>query len=289
MKKFIIITIMVLSASFLGGCLKRDSLEGIDIYTTIYPIEYITERLYGTHSNVKSIYPTGINVDEYSLTDKQIKDYSKASMFIFNGLDKDKDYVIPMFNENKNIKIIDTTLSMEYLYSKEELWLDPSNFLMMAQNIRNGFKEYITNYYLKEEIDENYESLKLEVSNLDAKIKLMVEAADTKTIVVSSDVFNFLEKYNINVISLEENDNLTEKVIVDVKDLITSGEVSYIFTMENETINNTVKSLSDTTSVELITFNSISNLTNDEVSNKKDYLSLMNENIELLKNELYAD
>lgn len=289
MKKILVSIVMILLISLLGGCLKRDSLEGIDIYTTIYPIEYITNRLYGTHSNIKSIYPSGINVDEYTLTDKQIKDYSKASMYIFNGLDKDKDYVIPMFNYNKNIKIIDTTLSMEYNHSKEELWLDPSNFLMLAQNIRNGFKEYINNFYLKEEIDENYESLKLEVSNLDAKIKLMVESADTKTIVVADDLFYFLEKYNINVISLEENDNLTEKVINNVRNLITSGEISYIFAKQNSVINNTVKSLLDTTSVELITFNSISNLSTEEIKNKKDYLSIMNDNIELLKNELYAD
>ena len=289
MKKILVSIVLIIFISLLGGCLKRDSLEGIDIYTTIYPIEYITNRLYGTHSNIKSIYPSGINVDEYTLTDKQIKDYSKASMYIFNGLDKDKDYVIPMFNYNKNIKIIDTTLSMEYINSKEELWLDPSNFLMLAQNIRNGFKEYINNFYLKEEIDENYEALKLEVSNLDAKIKLMVESADTKTIVVADDLFKYLEKYNINVISLEENDNLTEKVINNVRNLITSGEITYIFTKQNSIANNTVKSLLDTTSVELITFNSISNLSTEEIKNKKDYLTIMNDNIELLKNELYAD
>ena len=289
MKKILVSIVLIIFISLLGGCLKRDSLEGIDIYTTIYPIEYITNRLYGTHSNIKSIYPSGINVDEYTLTDKQIKDYSKASMYIFNGLDKDKDYVIPMFNYNKNIKIIDTTLSMEYINSKEELWLDPSNFLMLAQNIRNGFKEYINNFYLKEEIDENYETLKIEVSNLDAKIKLMVESADTKTIVVADDLFKYLEKYNINVISLEENDNLTEKVINNVRNLITSGEITYIFTKQNSIANNTVKSLLDTTSVELITFNSISNLSTEEIKNKKDYLTIMNDNIELLKNELYAD
>lgn len=287
MKKIISLVILLGVVFGLTGCIKRDTLEDIDIYTTVYPIQYITERLYGSHSNVYSIYPDGINVDDYSLTSKQIKDYSKASMFIFNGLDKDKNYVIPMFKQNKEIKIIDSALSMEINYGTEELWLDPSNFLMLSQNIRNGFKEYITNYYLKNEIDQNYEQLKVEVSNIDAKLKLMAESSDTKTIVVSNDVFKFLTKYDINVISLQENGSLSEKTISDVKALILSGKISYIFMKQNEDINNTIKKLVADTKVTLVTLHSITNITEEERTARKNYISLMNDNIELLKNELY--
>ena len=54
---------------------------------------------------------------------------------------------------------------MKYTYEIEELWLDPANFLMLAQNIRDGLNEYISNHYLKTEIDNNYEDLKLKLSN----------------------------------------------------------------------------------------------------------------------------
>ena len=107
MKKLGILLLTVLVSIFMTGCLKRDDLEGIEIYTTTYPIEYITQTLYGEHSTIKSIYPDGVNIENYNLTNKQIRDYSKASLFIFNGLSKEKDYVIPMVNENKNIKIIE--------------------------------------------------------------------------------------------------------------------------------------------------------------------------------------
>ena len=53
MKKIVIFLIVLFS---LTGCLKRDTMEGIDIYTTVYPLEYITNRLYGNNSNIKSIY-----------------------------------------------------------------------------------------------------------------------------------------------------------------------------------------------------------------------------------------
>lgn len=287
MKK--IITLLLLTTSLLtSGCLKRDNLENIDIYTTSYPIEYITNRLYGEHSNVKSIYPDGINIEKYDLTDKQIKDYSNASLFIFNGLADEKKYVAPMFEHNKKIKIIDTTLSMDYENNIEELWLNPSNFLMLAQNIKIGFNEYINNHYLKNDIEEKYEDLKIEVSNLDAKIKLMVESSTNKTIVVSDDLFKFLEdKYGLTVISLEENDNLTDKTKADVINLINSGKISYIFTTQNKEINNTVNEIKEQTNVELVELKTISNLTEEERKNKDDYFTLMNYNLELLKQELY--
>ena len=287
MKK--LITLLLITTSILtSGCLKRDNLENIEIYTTSYPIEYITNRLYGEHSTVKSIYPDGVIIDSYELTDKQIKDYSNSSLFIFNGLAPEKKYVAPMFEHNKKIKIIDTTLSMDYENYIEELWLNPSNFLMLAQNIKIGFNEYINNHYLKNDIDEKYEELKVEVSNLDAKIKLMVESSTDKTIVVSDDLFKFLEdKYGLTVISLEENDNLTDKTKAGVINLINSGKISYIFTTQNKEINNTVNEIKEQTNVELVELKTVANLTEEERKNKDDYFTLMNYNLELLKQELY--
>lgn len=288
MKKKLSIFFVIVICLCTSACFKRDVLEDITIYTTAYPMEYITERLYGNHSTITSIYPDGTNIDTYKLTDKQIKDYSKGSLFLFNGLiDKEKKYVIQMMEYNKNIKIIDTALSMEYNYALPELWLNPSNFLMLAQNIRNGLNEYISSHYLKEEINENYDTLKLEISSLDAKLKLISESASNKTIVVSNDLFKFLEKYNINVISLAENDSLTQKTISDVEKMILNKSIRYIFISDNEKINDTVQNLINKTGVNTLTFHTISNLSEANRQDNKDYITLMNENIELLKQELY--
>ncbi len=267
----------------LSGCLKRDNLENIDIYTTIYPIRYVTEELYGANSNVYSIYPSGVDVSKYELTEKLINDYSKAGMAIFNGQSVEKNYIISMYKLNNNLKIIDATMSIEFNSSYEEMWLDPLNFLMIAQNIKTGLKQYISNSYLKNEIEQNYETLKLAISNLDAKIKLMATNASSQTIVVSKDFLKYLEKYDLRVISLE---NANEKTINEVKSLINSGNIKYIFITSNEELNETITSFT-TTGVQTLTFNTMVNLTSEELKNGEDYLSIMSENIELLKEELY--
>ncbi len=273
----------------LSGCsFKRDNMEDIDIYTTNYPVEYITQRLYGDHSTIHSIYPDGVDINDYKLTNKQIKDYSNADLYIFTGLsEREKGYVNNLRSNNKNLKILDTTLSMEYTNSIEELWLDPSNFLMMAQNIKKGFKEYISNYYLNNDINQNYEKLKVEASNLDAKIKQTVSNAESKTIVASHDMFKYLEKYGLTVYSLENNSNLTSKTIEDVKKLIKDNKIHYIFIKENEEISKTIKDLIEGTNVETIEWNTLTNITENQRNENEDYFTIMNQNIESLKNELY--
>ena len=278
-KKFCSIFLVIGFGFLVSGCdIKMDSMEGISIYTTNYATEYITSRLYGEHSQINSIYPNGINIDEYSLTKKQIVDYSSSNLYVFNGLnEKEKGYVKDMRNKNKNLKIIDATLYMEYDYGIEELWLDPSNLLMMAQNVKKGFNEYISSYYLNNDIDKNYEALKVDASNLDAKIKSMAEKADNKVIVTTSPVFKYLEKYGLTVYTLENG--LDSKDILKVKSLINNGKI--------DEVSNDIKSLIKGTNIKTKNLCTLTNVSEEKRSGNADYFTLMNENIDALKDELY--
>lgn len=286
----------------LTGCFKRDTMEDITIYTTVYPLEYVINRLYGEYSDIVSIYPSGVNIqlencqdqcsnDLYMLTEKQLEDYSKGDLFIFNSILYEGNYVKPMFEHNKKLKIINGTdyLSMEELYGEEELWLDPFRLKSVARNVKNGFSEYVTNYYLQQNINNNFEDLKEELDKLGSKLAQLTTEATNKNLVVSSDVFKFLSKenYGLNVYSLEENENLTSKTTSDVKSLIESGQIKYIYVRQYEEVNNTIKNLVEGTDVEIVELHMLSNLTENEKSNKKDYFSIMNENIELLRKGLY--
>ena len=103
MKIFKILGISLLSVMLTGCLFKRDSMENIDIYTTIYPVNYLTTYLYGDYAKIHSIYPSGVEVNEFNLSDKKINEYSKSDLFVFNSLDKDRDYAIKMIMENENL------------------------------------------------------------------------------------------------------------------------------------------------------------------------------------------
>ena len=287
MKKIFSIIICLFSIMLLSGCTDTSTMEDINIYTTAYPIEYIVNRLYDSHSTIRSIYPNGVDINEYKLTDVLLNEYSSdADMFIFIGLSDEKNYLKPMLKKNKNLKIIDVTSDTSYNKTGfEELWLDPSKLLTIANNIRKGFNEYTEAKYLKNDVDKKYEELKVDLTNLEAKYREAIKYADNKTIIVSDDIFLFLKNYGANVISLDSDNTEYEKNIAAARNLVYSNQVRHIYLKDDEN-NDVINSLIDGTSVEKISINTLSTLT-DEERNNYDYISLMTDNLEKIKKELY--
>ena len=293
MKKRILI-ILIMTLTLLSGCklnIDTDSMKDIKVYTTIYPIRYLIDSLYGTNSTIYSIYPSGVEPKDFQISDKKLEEYSQADLFVFNSLDKERDYAVKMINKNKKLKIIDVSMGMTYDNDVAELWLNPYNYLMMAQNTKNGLLEYISNPYLitNDEgtgVEDKYEALKYDLSRLDADIKETISLSSYDTIVVDNDVFNFLSKYNLNVISLEEDYKLTDIKINEVKKLINEGKIKYIYSSKTET-NNTCKKLIEDYGVELVTFNTMETVDGGITNSNENYVTVMNNNLELLNKELY--
>lgn len=284
-KKVLLLMLLLLMS---GGCFKRDNLEDIEIVTTVYPLEYVTQALYGENAQIRSVYPNDTDTFGYTLTNKQISDASEKDLFVYNGITDDKELAFELLEKNKNLLIIDASYGIEIVNHNAELWLNPSNLLMISQNIKNGLKEYITNSYLKKEIDQNYEALKVELSELDADIRLTANNASKKTIVVNSDALLFLEKYGFDVISLDDKNNaITDRTIAEVNDLIVSEEVTNIFLLEHEANSDALEQILESTKVSTLTFRRLDTIQDEERDNNYNYITLMNENIELLKKELY--
>ena len=69
--------------------------------------------------------------------------------------------------------------------------------------------------------------------------------------------------------------------------MIKKGELKYIYSLKNEDTSEMVSNLIEGSDVKILEFHSLSNIDDAEKKSKKDYLSIMNENIELLKEQLY--
>ena len=273
------------------GCdFHSQNMENIDIYTTIYPINYLITSLYGEHAKIYSIYPTGVTLSDYKLSDRKLKEYSKSDLFIFNSLDKDKDrdYAVKMINLNNKLKVIDVSTGMQLNHSIEELWLNPNDYLMMAENIKEGLSAYINNPYLVEEINEKYKDLGYQVSKLDAELNEMIAGANYDTILVDSDMFLFLENHGIKVISLEENDKLTSNKLEEVKELIHNKKIKYVYSSSTKS-NETVSKLIQDEKIELVTLNTMNSIDGNITNSNDSYLTVMANNISLLKKELYKE
>lgn len=280
MKKVIV---LLMSLFLLTGCLEEEKLDKI-AYTTYYPLEFATNYMYKDFATVKSIYPNGIDTSKYTLTDKQKSIYASSDMFVYAGVTDEVKLAAEFLNTNQNISIIDGTKGLSYTSEVCELWLDPSNYLMIARNIKSTLIDYANNVYDEEKIDKLYDELKIKISEIDVDLTMMGKNASKKNILVTNDSFNFLSKYNINVISIKEGDT---KSINDAKKLINSGEIKYAYVLRGNTLSEEIETFIKNYNLEKIEIDSMYTITDEDKNNGNDYLSIMTENINKFKTELF--
>lgn len=285
--KLLLLIIMLIPISLITTGCKTDNMEGVDIVVTNYPTEYIVKALYDEHSNIESIYPDGITIEDYKISKKQKEDFAKKDVFIYNGLiEKERNLAIDLLAINPNLKIIDTAYVLETKYSPEELWLNPSSLLMMSENVKLGLEEYATSTYIKKDIDEKYDDLKVKLSELDAEYREAVNNTSNKTIVVADSTLKYLEKFGLTVYCIDND--ASDKTITTVNNLIKNKEISYIIKFKNidlpENANKIIEKNPDIKTLEL---HKLDNITDNERKNKADYINLMQDNLNTLKSELY--
>lgn len=280
----LVISIFILSI-FTTGC-GNDEMDGVNIAVTNYANEFIVDRLYGKHAKITSIYPDGVDTATYKLSKKQKQEFSKYGIFVYNGLiESERNIAIDLLNINPNLKIIDTAYILETDYSPEELWLNPSSLLMMSQNVKNGLLEYVESTYLQKEINDNYKDLKIDLSTLDVEYRDAIRDTNDKNVIVDDSALKYLEKMGLNVYCID--DTATDKLLADAEDLINDKKVSYIITFKTTDQSNNSKDLiSKHTDIKTLELHKLDVLTDEERDEKKDYLTIMEDNLNLLRQEL---
>ena len=276
-KKIILIALLSFILFNITGCFENNNLEGANIKTSTYPVEYLITRLYGENTTITSIYPNGTSVSTYDLTEKQIKTFAKdTDLFVYNGLTKEKEIAKKILNENKKMQIIDVSYGIKYHYGVEELWLNPNNFLMLANTVKTDLIELSANKYAAEDIEKNYETLEEDLSILDTELRNIAENSEktkSNVIVVANDSFGFLNEYGFEVINISNENNITSSI----KNKFKNKEYNHILVKDGEEVKDAIRDLVDNYDATLVKVDTMETLSDNQRKNNDNYLSIMND------------
>ncbi len=279
--------LLVLMVCFLlTACSWTDDFNDTYLYTTMYPIEYATNALYGEHAKILSVYPDASD-QTYVVTDKKKQKYSKGEIFIYSGVAEEASLARDLLNLNGNLKIIDATKGMSNNQKLESVWLDPSNYLMLCSNIKVGLIDYNNNPYTKEDIENKYKELNVSISELDVQLYNIGKNGNYDTLLVTNSVFEYLTKYNINVISIDTKNDTLDKAYADAKKLVADKKIQYIYYMEGDELSDNQNKFIQDNALVKVEIPNIWTLTDDERRENKTYLTIMNDIINEYKKELY--
>ncbi|MFD1357156.1 metal ABC transporter solute-binding protein, Zn/Mn family [Fictibacillus halophilus] len=303
--------IFLLIATAACGNKSDDKKDGtLNIYTTMYPLEYFTERIGGKHVEVSSIIPPGADAHTYEPSTKKMVEITEGDAFVYNKMESDEfSSSVAGTLKEENVPIVDAAKGVELAHMEEQeeegahdegkeahhehgsqdphIWLDPILAQKMADNIYNGLVKIKPD--AKDDFKKNHDALIKDLKELDASFKSKVEEAPKNTFIVSHAAYGYwAERYNIEQIAISGLSPSHEPSQHQIENIIQSAKkekISYILFEEN--VNNKVaEMINKEVGAKTMTLHNLETLTKDDLKNNRDYLSIMKENIETLSKAL---
>lgn len=318
MKKniFFYFVILIITIFAISGCSSgkevnktKDGSNKLTIYTTIYPLQYFTERIGGNYVITKNIVPQGADAHSTDIRLKTMQMVSESDAFIYTGTGlegyadavtaalKKKDVLI--VNASKNIKFIDSS-EVESSRAEEEhkdhenetdidphIWLDPIRSITVAENIKKSLIKLEPNN--KKTFEENFESLKKELVNLDSNFKDLIKQSKRNTFLVSHSAYGYWEEAyglkQIGISGLSPTNEPSQKQLKNIIDLALKNELKYIF-FEPNVSNKIAEVVKNETGTKPLILQNLESITSENKKNNEDYFDVMRNNIEALRTAL---
>lgn len=169
------------------------------------------------------------------------------------------------------------------------IWLNPLYAIEMVKNIENQLCDLdpINSQYYK----KNAEVYIKQISQLDSEFEETVNNSENKKIAFGGAFAYayFIERYNLDFISAYqtcgENAEPSTTQVKDVIEYINKNKIPVIFYREYST-GNIARTISEATGTKMLVFNTVHNVSKDELENGASYVSIMRQNLENLKEAL---
>ncbi|MGG0644924.1 zinc ABC transporter substrate-binding protein [Sporosarcina gallistercoris] len=311
---------LLLLTLLLGACGKKEATEEsetddgkLDVYTTVYPLQYFTERIGGNTVSVKSIYPAGTDEHSFDPTQKEMMKLAEADLFFYIGLGLE-GFVENAEKTLKNQHVmllptgdhIDSSKLMEgHHHASDEtghehesenhdngnvdphVWISPVLSIDLAAAVRDGLiKKAPENKQLYE---KNYEELKSDLEGLDAEFSTMADQASSKSFFVSHAAFGYLaDRYGLEQVSIAGLNTQNEPSQKELAHIVEEAKEKNVKTIlfEQNVSSKLTKVVQNEIGADSAILHNLSVLTKEDVANKEDYFSLMKRNIHVLSEAL---
>ncbi|PIC62830.1 adhesin [Sporosarcina sp. P13] len=308
MNKKLVILISLFTLVLLSACSnirnEKESKDRLTVYTTVYPLQYFTERIGGNHVDVKSIYPTGADEHTFEPTQKDMTTLADSDLFFFIGLGLESFVESAKKTlENEHVKMVATSeaiteemLGGDHLDeghvhddsdSDPHVWMSPILSDALAYSIKEALIELAPDK--KTDFENNFEMLRDELLTLDREFINMASSAPIKTFYVSHNAYGYIaETYGLEQIAiagLNSQSVPSQKEMASLFEHAKEQDAKYVLFKQNVPSELTEVIRKELGSESLMLHN-LGVLTEEDVKNKEDYFSLMNYNIRTLEKAL---
>lgn len=307
MKRIIVMMIFLLFSLIIAACdstTKDETKADLTIYTSIYPIQYAVERIGGDTVHAESVYPPGVDAHSYEPTTKKMTSIASSDAFIYLGADMEafaETAADALQSENVHLVELgkhEALFDAEHKEHKERdhtddghhhgdhnphIWLDPMRMIDMADLVKQELTDL--NPDKKELYTDNFEALKKDLLALDDNFKKTLEPKQNKKILVSHAAYGYWEdRYGIEQIAIRgvtTSDEPSQKDLTSIMKQAKENNLDYILFEQNSS-DRIATIMKDQLHANVEYIHNLEVLTDNDIENHEDYLSLMKHNLHIL-------
>ena len=299
-----------------GGQEKKEasSNEKIQVMTTFYPMYEFTKQVVGDKGDVELLIPAGTEPHDFEPSAKDLAKISDSDVFVYNSpeletwTDNLTDTIdtkqTEIIQASKDIKLMegtehdheeahdhDTQEHEEHGHSHEldpHVWLDPALAIKEVETIRDQLsKKYPDD---KAAFEKNAASYIDELKKLDEEFQTAFKDAKNKTFVTQHAAFGYLaNQYGLTqeaIAGISPDQEPSPSRLSELKHYVDDNQVKVIYFEENAS-SKVAETLSKETGVKLEVLNPLESLTDKQIKDGEDYLSVMRENLTALKESIH--
>ena len=311
MKKKILL-LFTLTLLLLAACNNKEQdnkeTDVLAVYTTVYPLQYFTERIGGDAVHVQSIYPPGADEHTFDPTQKDMMGLADADLFFYIGLGLEgfvENAEKTMRNEHVQMVPVAEGISSNLLgegHDEEEeedhddhehgqfdphVWISPKLSIELASSIKDSL--ITSSPEKKTDFEKNFALLRDDLIALDQEFEAMATSARKNTFFVSHAAFGYLANtYHLEQIAiagLNSQSEPSQKQLATLVEYAKEHDIQYVL-FEQNVSSNLTKVIQKEIGADSLMLHNLGVLTAKDIDNNEDYFTLMKHNLETLRQAL---
>ncbi len=263
----------------------------LKVAASFYAMYDLAEKVGGDKVTVTDMVPAGIEPHDWEPAASDLANLEEADVFIYNGAGMEHwvDTVLDSLGNKKLIKVeASSGISLLEGDGKEEtydphVWLNPEYAKEEMKSIRDAFVKADPDneaYY-----NSNYDTYAAKFDELDKKYKESLTGLQNKDIIVAHEAFGYLCKaYGLNQVAIEGLSPDSEPDPAKMEEIIKfakDNKVKVIF-FEELVSPKVAETIANEVGVRTDVLNPLEGLSDEDIKNGADYISVMETNLNSL-------
>lgn len=301
MKKFAYLILLITIPITISACSQNDENVENTVYTSIYPLQYIVEQIGGDELTVESVYPPGVDAHSYEPSSREMTQIARGKAFIYLGAGMESFAETAAESlDTQDVKLIEIANIDEDLFApadKEDenvdahhhsdkdphVWFDPNKMIEMGNLIMTELSDEFPDQ--SETFASNFDEFEKDMKDLDQEYSQTLGKKENKKVLVAHAAYGYLEdRYGLEQIAisgLSTNDEPSQKELTQTVNTAKKYDLNYVI-FEQTGTDKVSDIIREQIHAEPLYMHNLESLTEEDIVDGADYLSLMMDNLHVL-------